>query len=243
MDWSILTGPLAQFAVPVIKQAVSMGVGQIPIAGSILGPIAAEAVGSLLAAAFGTEATPEAVKKAIETTPPQEAAAKLAAVDAEAASKWPALAQMAESAAKVDIANIESNADIMKAQIASSEMLPEGAWKTFIVIANAIWRPLFAIEWLAECSFFFFGIHTLIFKALEDNQYKDIDALVKLLPLVVTLLLPYMVARFGLLGYHMRLRTDEKQMAANVATGQPPAGSGLDPNVLANIIKAVAGKR
>jgi hypothetical protein len=58
------------------------------------------------------------------------------------------------------------------------------------------------------------------------------------------LLLPYLAARFGILGYHMKLRTDEKEMAANVATGEAPGGAQtLDPKMLANIIKAVTGKK
>jgi hypothetical protein len=242
MDWSILAPSLEKFGVPILKTAITMGVGTIPIVGGILGPIAADAVGGMLASAFGTDATPAAVNVAIAAAPPDVAAAKLAQVNAEAVAKWPALAAMAEADAKVDIADIQANKDVMVAQIASADMIPEGGWKTFLVIANAIWRPLFALEFLVECAYLFFGGVTGILHAIAAQQYSDIDQITKLMPLVTLLLLPYLAARFGILGYHMKLRTNEKEMAANVATGEAPGGAQpLDPKMLANIIKAVTG--
>jgi hypothetical protein len=240
MDWKSLFGPLTAIGAPELGKLVG---SLVPIPG---GSFIGEAVGKMIAGALGVEATPAAVGAALGsgTNSDDVTIAKIKSVEDIAIARWGALAAMADSQSKTDISDITANKEVMVAQIASADMIPEGRWKTFLVIANAIWRPLFALEFLLECAYLFFGGVTGILHAIAVQQYGDIDQITKLMPLVTMLLLPYLAARFGILGYHMKLRTDEKEMAANVATGEAPGGAQtLDPKMLANIIKAVTGKK
>jgi hypothetical protein len=224
MDWSSLGPTLAKFAVPAIKVAITAGVGAIPVVGGFAAPFVADAVGNMIAQAFGSAATPAAVVAAIEAVPPEEAAAKLATVEAEAVAKWPALAQIAAAEEKTAQVQIAATSETIKAEIASSETLPPGFWRTTIVVANAGWRPLFAMEFLFECAYLFFGVITAIIWAIATNRGADIDALVKLMPVWTVLVLPYLAARFGLIGYHMNLRTrDKESMTAAVTDSKPVA--------------------
>lgn len=219
MDWKSVVGPVLQSAAPKLAKGL---LGQIPVIGPLAvqfgGQAIDDAIGGLIASAFGVEATPEAVNAAIQNAPSDVAAAKLQAVEAEAQTKWPALAEIAKAEEETARVQITTTADSMKAEILAASEMPESRLRTFVQFVNSVWRPMFAVELLAECAFFFFSFTTLLIGALIKNDTFDIDAMIKLMPLAVTLLLPYMAARFGLLGYHMNLRTREKETVTEAVT-------------------------
>jgi hypothetical protein len=84
VDWKSIAGAVAPLA-PNIGKVLGAGLGPV---GAIVGGLAGEAI----AAAFGTEATPEAVGKAIATDP--DAAEKLERLEAERGQEILAQAQV-----------------------------------------------------------------------------------------------------------------------------------------------------
>lgn len=87
MDWKDIGGQLIRAGAPIIGGAI----------GGPIGGLIGSGLGNVLADALGVEPTPEAVGKAIETTPPEALTAKLSAAEAEAQAKWPALAEMVKA--------------------------------------------------------------------------------------------------------------------------------------------------
>lgn len=90
MDWKDLAGKLVKAGAPIIGTAIGG-----PFGGMIGG-----ALGSVLASALGTDATPEAINDVLDNTPADVLAGKLSAAEAEAAAKWPALAEIAKAEAE-----------------------------------------------------------------------------------------------------------------------------------------------
>lgn len=228
MNWAALAIKLTQLGLPVLAQAVgTMVLG--PVGGAI-GENLGNAVAGMIASAFGVEPTPEAINNAIESTPTTEAVDKLQAVEEEAKAKWPALAKIAEAEEQTARTQIEQTTQAMKQDVVSATLLTNGSkWKTPIVVLNSLWRPLFAYELLLECM----ALTTIVLYALVRNDIFDIDAMVKL----TVLILPYMAARFGLLGYHMNLRTKEIGAAMETAANGTPATVSLD-DVKGLLVKA-----
>lgn len=223
MDWKSIVGPVLQSAAPKLAKGL---LGQIPVIGPLAvqfgGQAIDDAIGGLIAQAFGVEATPEAVAQAINNTPSDAAAAKLQGVQAEAEAKWPALAEIAKAEEETARVQIVTTAESMKQEVFAATELKESKWRTFTLVVNAIWRPLFALEFLAECTFFFFSFVTLLIVALVKNDAFDIDSMMKLMPLALGLLLPYLAMRSGLIGYHMNLRTREKEAVTEAVTDTKP---------------------
>lgn len=223
MDWSAIAPLLGQFGLPILRSAILAGVGAIPVIGPIAGPFVADAVGAVIARQLGVAPTPEAVKTAIETGDHDEVLARLQAAQAEAVAKWPALAEVAKAEEETARAQITTTADVMKTEILAATTIAPGRWRTFVQVVDTVWRPLFALELLVECAYLFFGLITSILWAVAQNQYGDIDALIRLMPLWSVLVLPYLAMRCGLLGYHMNLRTREKESVNEMVAEKPVA--------------------
>jgi hypothetical protein len=225
MDWNSLAPLLVKFGVPALKVAITAGVGAIPVIGGFAaGPIA-DAVGAMIANAFGVPPTPEAVKKAITETPDAEAIARLQAVQAEAVAKYPYLIEMVkaeEATAQTQIVNTTAQ---MKQEVMAASTIPESSkWKTIVLVLNSVWRPLFAIEFLFECFVFFLVfMSTLI---LSDKF--DVDTLISL----QTIILAYLSMRCGLIGWHMNLRTREKENTTDAVTDSKPVNMDDIKNML-----------
>lgn len=214
MGWKDIVGPVLQSAAPTLAKGL---LGQIPFAGPLIvqfgGEMIDDAIGKLIAETLGVEATPEAVKTAIETMPTTEVVEKLKAAEAVASARWPALTEIAKAEEETARVQIVTTAESMKQEVFAATELKESKWRTAVLVMNAIWRPLYALEFLIECMCF----ATLLGITLVKNDQFDIDAVVKLWPLIAL----YMGARFGLLGYHMNLRTREKEAVTEAVTDAP----------------------
>lgn len=112
MDWKDIVGPALQQAAPL---AARLLLGQIPIVGPILAQLGGSAVesevGKILGNQLGVDPTPEAVNAAITGQPTDLVIAKLQAADAEAAAKWPALAEAYKAAAQAETEQARVAAD------------------------------------------------------------------------------------------------------------------------------------
>lgn len=223
MDWKSIVGPVLQSAAPKLAKGL---LGQIPVVGPIAVALGGQAIddafGMLLGQVFDVPPTPEAVGAAIQNLPSDEVAAKLKAAENLAEAKWPALAQIAVAEEQTAQVQIATTAAVMKEELMAASTLPEGFWRTFDIVINSIWRPMFALEFLIECAFFFFGMTTVLLGALVRNDQFDIDSMVKLQPLALTLLMPYLAMRCGLIGYHMNLRTRDKENVTDAVTDTKP---------------------
>lgn len=87
MDWRDLAGTLIKAGAPIIGGAL----------GGPLGGMIGNALGDVVANALGVSPTPEVVNNAITSTPADILGPKLAAAEAEAQAKWPALAEIAKA--------------------------------------------------------------------------------------------------------------------------------------------------
>lgn len=228
IEWKDLAVKLASAGLPVLGRAIGGIVGSsAPIVGAFVDVGAAgENIGAaaarMLAEAFGVPPTPDAIVAAIDNQPTTEVMAKLQATEEEAKAKWPALALIAQAEEETARIQITSTADVMKNEVLKASELPEGNWRNIALAMNSLWRPLFALELLLECFIFSFGAAALFAIALIKNEYADIDAALKMMPLVTVFFLPYMAARFGLVGYHMNLRTREKEAVTEAVTDTKP---------------------
>ena len=107
MDWKALGGKLAGFGLPVLSAVIGGAIEEIPVLGSLVdGPKLVESVGrKAIAAAFGVEATPEAINAAIETRPTSEVVTTLQSVQTGMVEKWPALANMVTELGRSSVAS------------------------------------------------------------------------------------------------------------------------------------------
>lgn len=126
MNWQDLGGSLIKAGAPILGNALGGPLGGM--------------IGGVLANALGVDATPEAVDTAIKTTPAGELASKLSAAEAEAAAKWPALAEIARAEADAAARALAETAATMRAEAVAGD--PVQRW----------WRPLYAFELTAECA-------------------------------------------------------------------------------------------
>jgi hypothetical protein len=216
MDWKALAAKLTTLGLPILAQGLgTMVLGPI---GGTMGETIGGVVAGMIANALGTEATPEAINTAIEQGNTTDVVTNLQAVQADVAAKWPALAQIAQAEEATAQTQIVQTTQAMKQDVVSATLLTNGSkWKTPIVVLNSLWRPLFAYELLLECV----GFASIVFYALIRNDQFDIDSMIKL----TVLILPYMAARFGLIGYHMNLRTKEIGAVTDAVSEPAPAVS------------------
>lgn len=131
MDWKAIVGPVLQSAAPKLAKAL---LGQIPV----IGPLAAsfggemidDAIGKLIAETLGVEATPEAVKAAIQEHPSDQVVEKLKAAEAVAETRWPALAQIVTAQEQGETARLQASVqDTISARARDMEIrkLPGGS--------------------------------------------------------------------------------------------------------------------
>ena len=157
MDWKDLAGTLVKAGAPIIGGAL----------GGPIGTMIGGAIGNVVANALGVEATPEAVDKAIATTPPEVLVAKLSAAEAEAQAKWPALADMVKAQEEGRTERFKTgtkdNADARDLQV---ELVKAGSpiqWAP-MVVSMIILIGYFSVLYI---------LFTRPFAKLDDN-FKDI---------------------------------------------------------------------
>ena len=92
------------------------------------------AVGNILGSVLGVPPTPEAVDKAIKETSASELQDKLAAAEADAQAKYPALAEIAKAEAEAQARTAAETQLTMRAELAAGDPLQR--W----------WRPLYGLE-------------------------------------------------------------------------------------------------
>lgn len=120
MDWTLLkpiAGKLAQSGLPYLGQIIG---DAIPFpGGSIAGRFAGEWAGNKIAELLGVPPTPEAITTAINNASPQELQARLASGEAEAKSKWDAMARIAEAEAEDRTAQSQAINETIRTEIAT----------------------------------------------------------------------------------------------------------------------------
>lgn len=200
MNWQDLAGPLIKLGAPTIGTAL----------GGPLGGMIGGAVGDILGSALGVQPTPEAIDKAIKTTPAVELQDKLAAAEADAQAKYPALAEIAKAEAVAQAKTAAETAATMRAELTAGDPLQR--W----------WRPLYALELTGECA----ALAAVIIRDLWGGDVGVLNAAAQ----ATALLLGYWGMRFGVLGVYVTGRTREKEATI---TGQ------LAPTVIEQIVKAV----
>ena len=116
MNWQDLGGALIKAGAPIIGNAL----------GGPLGGVIGGAVGNILGSVLGVPPTPEAVDKAIKDTPASELQDKLAAAEADAQAKYPALAEIAKAEAEAQARSLSETAITMRAEALSGDPVHAG---------------------------------------------------------------------------------------------------------------------
>lgn len=214
MDWSSLAGTVAQLG----------GTALGTIFGGPLGGALGNMAGKMIAKELGVEPTPEAVIEKMEADP-EAAKAAIAKAESWAEEQKAMYGFMAEQA--------RQQGETHRAEIAAVGNLDPGFWRTTCLVMNTIWRPLYAIEGLFECMVFTCMIGGVLWNIFFNNQASDLDALTKVVAVLTPLLMMYMPARFAIIGYQMKLRTDEKKASMTMAAG------GIDPTLLTGLVSAL----
>lgn len=184
-----------------------------PTAGRFLGGLSGfpgggligQKIGEAIAMAFGVAPTPDAVADAIQSAPAADVAAKLEAVEAEAKSRWEAMARIAESGDK---------AEVEKARIISETQRAE------IVAGVSPWHWRHLIGYLVLCygamqlaGMVAIYVHVAFFAA---DPAVVVDAYSKTMNATTT----FTVGLFGLLGW---VASDTTKLKTTALTGEPPA--------------------
>lgn len=192
MNW----GDLAKSAGPLLVQfAPTIGGALGSLTGIPGGSMIGSEVGSLLANAFGVPNTPDAVNNAIQNDP--NASDKLAAANAAAEAKWPALAQMYAAQMKSNSDESESINATMRAELATGQSWY--AWRN--VYGYSVGIEATATSWVILYAIVF---DPMIFKHVSDS---------------LSFFLSWYGMRFGLLGYIHNQSSNEKIAAV---TGEAP---------------------
>lgn len=208
MDWNKvveLAGPILINNAPTIGGVLG---GLIPIPG---GSMIGTQMGNILANVFGTpENDPEALGRAIQNDP--NAAAKITMAETEAASKWPALAEIAKAKFASNALQAQEVNTTIRAEVARGQ-----PWFA--------WRNLYGYSVALECT----ATSWLILYAIASKDKGMFDAVTASL----NFFLSWYALRMGLLGYIHNQSSNEKIAAA---TGRTPDG------LVGSIVKAVKGK-
>lgn len=251
-DFSKLPGLLIKSGAPILGTVLGTAVGG-PLGGAIGGALGGaigggeaqsgggviDTVIGMAAEALGVDANGPAVQAAVDSMDPEVLKAKFAAAEADAAARWPALAQIAVANAEVAKAQIAATEARMRDEMLAAQTLP-GRVRVVMLVMQTIWRPLYAIEGLVECAFFALFIYRVLNDAFLHGNTAQVALLNALLPVLTVVLVPYMGFRFSLLGYYMKKRSDEK--VARLESAAPAAG-GLDLGRLLDGFIALATRR
>ena len=147
---------------------------------------------------------------ALKTAPAGELQAKLSAADAEAAAKWPALAEIARAEADANMRALDAVNMTMRAEAVAGDAVQR--W----------WRPIYALELVLECV----AVWVIAFGELLSGGNHIATFVLSAQGLLTT----YWMARFGVLGVYVGVKV--------IGGGAPPAGQ-LAPSVIDQIVKAV----
>ena len=188
----------------VASKVIGLGA---PLLGEALGGPLGGAAGKILADALGSDPTPSSVDVALSKTDPV-AAAVAASAARQAEAEW--LTKLAETGE----AQVHEVNQTMRAEVSSDNRL------------QSLWRPLYALELIAECS----GFAVALGHALWHGEPQTVNGFANLSGLIMA----YMAARFGVLGVYVSGRSREKQAAA---TGQ------ATPTVLGAVVSALAKRK
>lgn len=194
MDWNDVAkgaGKLLLQNAPTIGGLLG---GFIPIPG---GSLIGQEAGQILANALGVDNTPDAVNAAIASDP-NGAIPKIQAAEAEAASKWPALAQMAQAMYQANSAESESINATMRAELAQGQKW--WAWRNLYGYSVA-----YEVVVVSNIVFYALLFKPEILKAVQDTY---------------NFFLSWYTLRFTLLGYIHNQSTQEKVAAV---TGEAPS--------------------
>jgi hypothetical protein len=191
MDWKDIVGPVLQASAPTLGGLLG---GLIPFPG---GAMMGQELGTILANQFGVPATPEAVNNAIQNTPSDLAAQKIAAAEAEATAKWPALAQIGVANAQSNASQADSINATMKAELAAGQR-----WYA--------WRNLYGYSVVIEVSTTSLVlVYGMVFDAYVMKNFMN----------SMSFILSWYGLRFGLLGFVANAAANEKVAAV---TGEAP---------------------
>lgn len=211
LNWKKLAGPLAAAGAPILGQLIGDAL-PIPFGATIGGQL-----GKMLASAFSADETPESVQRAIEATPPDERAQKLTALTEEAKFKWPAMAQMAEAAARADEARFAMQIALAQqvGQTARAEVISDDP-----VVRRA--RPINLYGFTFNCVLGALAFAAALLWAISKYDAQGaalvIGGLVALFGAYTAFL---GVQAFPATGY-VNARSDDKQVAAGFKP--PPRG-------------------
>lgn len=203
--WTDIAGPLLKSGAPILGTILGG-----PIGGAMGG-----AIGELLGGALGVPATPDAVGDALKNTPAGDLQAKLAAAEAEAAAKWPALAEAAKAEAEAGSKTAAEIGETMRAELLATD--PMQRW----------WRPFYAFELTLECA--------LVWPAIIYDVLFAKGALATFVIQASGLLMTYWAFRFGVLGVYTYGRTVEKKEEIK-------SSPSLTPDFINQIVKALKKK-
>lgn len=185
------------------------------ILGGPMGGMIGGLIGNTVATALGVEATPEAVNTAIATGDPATVQAALSAADQKIVAEYGYLTETAKSQAEVAKVQVEAVNETIRAETSAAAGKADSWWGN--------WRTIMAYELAFECPFW----AAMIGYCVVTNRTNELIG-------ATSVLLAWWGARFGVLGVHVWTGSNERQTAI---TGQPVKG------VLANVVKAVAGRK
>jgi hypothetical protein len=176
MDWSKIAAKVIAAGAP-------------SIGGALFGPLGNMA-GKVLADVLGTEPTPEAVARKIETAAPGQ----IAAAEQQAVAEFEAMARIAEAEAQTAVASVQEVNETIRATAQGDGLLGK-------------WRGVHAWELTAECPLWF-----LLFAYAVVFDPPALNALVAASGLISV----YIGARFGVLGVHVYQGSKERQTATRI---------------------------
>lgn len=215
MDWKSIAGAVAPLA-PTLGKVLGAGLGPV---GAIVGGLAGEAI----AAAFGTDATPEAVGKAIATDP--NAAEKLERLEAERGQEILAQAQVKIEELKQQTAQFQTSAD-------DTERARQVQFELAKINSPLSWGSSILATVFTVAFFVVLAIVLVHSDTIKDNP-------------VLLILLGTLTAGMGqILGYFFGSSAGSKNSADRFASLASQVAAQPNPSPAAiTAVKAVAGKK
>lgn len=215
MDWKSIAGTVAPLA-PTIGKVLGAGFGPV---GAIVGGLAGNAIAEI----FGTEATPEAVGKAIAEDP--QAAEKLQRLESERGQEILAQAQVKIEELKQQTAQFQTQAD--DTQRARQAQLDLAAINSPLSWGSSILATVFTVAFFVVLAIVLVNSETI-----KDNP-------------VLLILLGTLTAGMGqILGYFFGSSAGSKNSADRFATLATQVASQPNPSPAAvTAIKAATAKK